>query len=905
MINTDLQIYDLRCEYRKNPMGMDILSPRISWKINSNRRNIRQSAYQVQVSLVENDFKNPFWDSGLIESEQSVHVEYQGPSLESRKRYYYRVRIKDQNGNSSDWSSPAYWEMGLLNEDEWKADWISSDLEFQTKAYQPCPMFRKEFNTGKGIKKARIYVSSLGLYEISLNGSRVGDFYFTPGWTSYNNRLQYQTYDVTGLLIEGDNALGVVLGDGWYKGDLMWGEDKRNLYGNQTAVILQLHITYQDGREELVLTDRDWKYTTGPILISEIYHGETYDARKEMADWNCAYFDDQDWSKVEVLDKEKEILIAQENEPVKKIEEIKPQEIFVTPAGETVIDMGQNMVGWVRFNVNGKAGDEVVLKYAEVLDKDGNFYTANIRHARQTIKYILNGDGWESFEPHFTFQGFRYLKLENYPGEPSLSDFTGIVLHSTTERIGAFSCSNSMVNQLFENIIWGQKGNFLDIPTDCPQRDERLGWTGDAQVFVQTASFNMNVALFFTKWLRDLRYEQADNGSVPAVIPDPQINLPYEERAIPIDNMHSSAAWGDAVVICPWTIYLTYGDKCILEENYKSMKAYIEYIRDQGDNEYLWNSGSHIGDWLALDAKENSLKGTTSDDFVATAYYAYSTSILVKAAKILGKEEDKNEYSQLLKKVIENFQEEFVTPNGRLSEPTQTAHVLALFFDLVKESQRQRVIDTLAEYVDERDGHLTTGFIGTPYLCHVLSENGYVESAYRLLEREEYPSWLYPITKGATTIWEHWDGIKEDGSFWPEEMNSFNHYAYGAIGDWLYQVVAGIKTDEETSGFKKIIISPQPGGSLTSAKATLETMYGKVTSSWEIKNGKMKLEVTIPVNTTASVVLPEVDIDTITENAVLLKNKRINGIIEYLESENELRVEVASGKYCFEYKIKK
>lgn len=905
MEENKVDIYDLKVEYRKNPLGIDNLNPRISWKLIGNARGIKQSAYKIQVSSDEK-FSNIIWDTSFVKSEQSVHVKYDGPELKSKTRYYYRVKIKDQDGHESEWSNTAYWEMGLVNKNEWEAEWITSDYKNQNEKTQPCPIFRKDFSVDENIKQARAYISSLGLYELSLNGKRVGDYYFTPGWTTYDQRLQYQTYDVTNLLKEGDNALGVILGDGWYKGDLMW-NDKRSFYGDQTAVIMQLHIIYQDGREELIKTDQNWKSTAGPIIMSDIYQGEIYDAREEIPGWNQPSFNAEDWSEVIILEQDKKILLAQENEAVKKIEKVEPEKIFTTPAGETVIDMGQNMVGWVNFKVEGKAGDKVVLKHAEVLDQEGNFYTGNLRGAEQKVEYILKGDGQESFEPHFTFQGFRYIKLEKYPGEAKLADFTGVVLHSDMERTGEFSCSNSMINKLFENIIWGQKGNFLDIPTDCPQRDERLGWTGDAQVFVQTASYNMNTALFFTKWLRDLKCEQIDNGSIPAVIPDPEVNISADERIIPVEIEHTSAAWGDAAVIVPWTIYLIYRDKRILEEQYESMKAYIEYIRNQGENEYLWNTGFHFGDWLALDSKENSYKGATSDDFVATAFYAYSTSLLLKTAEVLKNKEDINEYSDLLKNIKENFRKEFVTPNGRLSEPTQTAHVLALYFDLIKEENRKRIIDTLAEYVDQRDGHLTTGFVGTPYLCHVLSNNGYPELAYKLLEREEYPSWLYPVTKGATTIWEHWDSIKEDGSFWPDAMNSFNHYAYGAIGDWLYQVVGGINTVEDKPGFKKSIIAPKPGGSLKSAKASHKSMYGEIKSEWELTDNEMKIEIEIPPNTTAVVILPDALIDTVQENGVLLKDKdnayKIEGIYNCEDIDEGVELEVGSGEYFFEFKL--
>jgi len=629
---SNLCVYDLRCEYKKNPLGIDVLSPGLSWKIKSDARGVKQKAYQIQVSKESDNFNNLVWDTGLKNSEQSIHLEYQGKKLLSRKRYYYRVRIQDEYGHISDWSSPAFWEMGILDKNEWKAKWITPDYDLDPDEYESCSLLRKEFSVDNEIKKARLYATALGLYELRLNGNRVGDCYFAPGWTNYNKRLQYQSYDVTEML-EGKNTIAFILGDGWYKGDLMW-EDARNFYGKKRAAFSQLHIEYKNGDEEIIVTDENWKSSSSPILMSEIYHGEKYDARIEKEGWDEINFADNGWTGVKKINQSNEILIAQENEPVKKIEEIKPVEIFTTPAGETVLDMGQNMVGWIRFIVRGNPGDKVVLKHAEVLDKEGNIYTDNLRLADQQIEYTLSGEGTETFEPHFTFQGFRYVKIDKYPGEPDLDNFTGVVLHSDMDNIGTFNCSNEMINKLQSNIVWGLKGNFLDVPTDCPQRNERLGWTGDAQVFISTASFIMNVAPFFTKWLRDLKVEQEENGAVPFVIPDPQIDKTMENsKHASQDEMTASSAWGDAACICPWTIYQYYGDKRILQEQYESMKLWVEYIRDQGEDEYLWNTGFHFGDWLALDAPADTYSGITSKDFIATAFYTFSTEILKKQLK--------------------------------------------------------------------------------------------------------------------------------------------------------------------------------------------------------------------------------------------------------------------------------
>jgi len=886
-----IEVKDLRCEYKDNPIGIDVVKPRLSWKIKSDLRGVLQAAYHVQVSHDDINFSDIAWDSGKVYTDQSVHIEYNGSPLKSRTRYYYRVKIWDNKGNVSRWSEPSFWEMGLLNASEWQAHWITPDFSASSQDSEACPMLRKTFKVNGRVKRARIYATSLGLYELYLNGTRVGDWLFTPGWTSYNKWIQYQTYDITEMLSNGENAVGIILGNGWYKGNIGW-EGNINIYGDKLAALVQIHITYEDGKEEVVVTDDSWKASTGPILMSEIYHGEIYDARLEKDGWSMKDFDDSEWQGVKVLDKPKDILAAQVSVPVRKIEEIKPVAVITTPSGETVLDMGQNMVGWLRFAVEGEAGTVVTIKHAEVLDKEGNFYTENLRSAKQTIQYTLKGQGREVFEPHFTFQGFRYVKVEGYPGSLSLDNFTGIVIHSDMEQTGSFKCSDELVNQLQHNILWGQKGNFLDVPTDCPQRDERLGWTGDAQVFIRTACFNMHTASFFTKWLKDLKSDQLDNGGVPFVIPH-----------VLKEDSNSSAAWGDAATICPWTLYLCYGDRRILEEQYESMKAWVEYIRSQGQDGYLWNTGFHFGDWLGLDSKEGSYFGATSNEYIATAFYAYSTSLVVKAAKILGKEEDAKKYQKLYSNILDAFRKEFVTPNGRIASPTQTAHVLALMFDLLEEKDKEKAIKTLVEYLEETKYHLTTGFVGTPYLCLVLSRYGYNDIAYKLLMQKDYPSWLYQITKGATTIWEHWDGIKEDGSFWSKDMNSFNHYAYGSIGDWLYRVVAGIDTDEEKPGYKHIYIRPQPDKSLSFAEASLNSMYGEIKSSWTWKEDNMELAISIPPNTTATVTLPYAKLDGLKENGKAVCD--VEGIDICEETNLGVKLELGSGNYRFSYTTQK
>ncbi|MDF2789394.1 MAG: alpha-L-rhamnosidase [Neobacillus sp.] len=888
----ELKLYDLTCEYRKNPLGLDQKRPRISWKIRSDRRGTTQSAYHLQVCL-KGDFEKPLWDTGYTESEQSLHIVYEGPELNSGTKYYYRIKVWDHFGRESEWSDTAWWETALFETTEWKAKWITPDPQEVDPASEPSFLLRKEFDLKEGIESARIYVTGVGLYELHLNGIRVGEDLLTPGWTSYSKRIQYQTYDVTSQLRSNKNAIGVMLADGWYKGDLTW-DDKRHIYGNQRAVILQLHVCYLDGTEVIIVTDDTWETSTGPILFSELYHGEIYDARLERRGWSEPGFNETNWKSVIVQNLPLTNLVAQENNPTRVTETIKPQSVFITPAGDTVLDMGQNMVGRIRFTVNAPAGTKITLKHAEVLDKDGNIYFGNLRAATQTVEYITKGEGMESYAPIFTFQGFRYVKVEGYPGQENgfeLENFVGEVIHTDMEETGYFETSNQMVNQLQKNIKWGQRGNFVDVPTDCPQRDERLGWTGDAQVFIRTALFNYHGAPFFTKWLRDLKADQLPNGGVPFVIPN-------------VVDGDSSAAWGDAAVICPWTVYLNYGDTRLLEELYFSMRAWVEYIRVQGDNVVAWNTGFHFGDWLGLDSKEDSYFGATPDELIATAFYAYSTRLLRDTAKVLNIVDDVERYDELFNGIKKFFNEEFITPLGRLAVSTQTAHVLTLMFDLVEGKIRERIAYDLNKLVLENDYHLTTGFVGTPYLNLVLSNNGYHETAVKLLLQETYPSWLYSVSKGATTIWEHWDGIKEDGSFWSDDMNSFNHYAYGAIGEWMYRVVAGLDMDVSEPAYKRILIQPRIGGKeLTYARATHVSMYGRIVSAWNITHEEVIVEVEIPVNTTAQIYLPFAKLEDVKEEGIDIT--KAAGILGMTQTEQGVALKAGSGHYRFVYKNKR
>jgi alpha-L-rhamnosidase len=882
-----VSVGNLRVEYKENPIGIDTLKPRLSWQLKSDRRNVLQSAYQIQVATTQVDLaagRKLLWDSNRVSSDDSVNRVYEGPAPKSGQRLYWHVRIWDEQGVASQWSEPAFWEMGLLASSDWQAKWIEPDFKESTEA---SPILRGVFNVTGAVRQARAYVTSHGLYEFHLNGQRVGNELFTPGWTSYNKRLQYQTYDVTSLIRRGENVAGAVLGNGWYRGFIGF-SGQRQFYGDRLALLAQIEIEYQDGRREVVGTNENWKSTTGPILMSEIYNGETYDARLERTGWDSSNYDIKSWSGVKVSDDRKDLLVAPAGPAVTRHEEITPVAIIKTPAGEVVADMGQNMVGWVRLKAQGPAGTVITLRHAEVLDKQGNFYTDNLRAAKQTIQYTLKGAGVDEYEPHFTFQGFRYVSVQGYPGEVTPQSLTGIVIHSDMPRAGEFETSNPLINKLQHNIVWGQKGNFLDVPTDCPQRDERLGWTGDAQVFSRTAAFNMDVAGFYTKWLRDVAADQLESGSIPYVIPDV-----LSGKRNPAGG---AAGWADVAVIIPWTMYLTYGDKRLLEQQYESMARWIEYMRIRAGDDYIWDGDYHFGDWLAFATTRPDYPGaTTSKDFIATAFFAHSTDLMQRIASILGREKDAARYADLLSKIKTAFQKEYVTERGRVGEDTQTAYVLALQFDLLPEQLRPIAAERLAKDVRARK-HLTTGFLGTPYICHVLSRYGYLDEAYLLLTRDQYPSWLYPVKQGATTIWERWDGQKPDGSFQDKGMNSFNHYAYGAVGDWMYEVVAGIDVDPFAPGYRHILIRPHPGGGFTHVKARHVTMYGSVSADWKIVDNRYDLAVEVPANTTATIELPNAALESVTEGG-----KQLPVGFKARQDGHLVVLSIGSGRYSFSY----
>ena len=711
--------------------------------------------------------------------------------------------------------------------------------------------FRKRFSVDGKVKKATLYVSSLGVYRATLNGKKIGDQVLTPGCTSYAARTQYQSFDLTDS-IKNDNVIDICVGPGWAIGH--YGLRKTyNAFADAVSAVAEMVLEMADGSVCYITTDESWQVYTTEVTYADIYMGETVDKTAEIRYLGNAVASDKAFP-----------LVSQDGADICEHEVLAPAELIITPKGERVLDFGQNMTGYVSLKIKGNRGERVVLSHGEVLDKDGNFYNANYRSAKNLLSFVLSGED-DFFKPEFSFQGFRYVRIDEYPDrEIDVNGFRAIVVHSKMERIGRFACGDPRINQLYHNIIWGQKGNYLDIPTDCPQRDERLGWTGDAQVFCRTAATNYDVRKFFTKWLADLRAEQKEDGAVGGVCPE-KFGHGYTTRV--------SAGWGDVATIVPWTLYEVYGDKKFLEDNFEMMKRWVEYIRHTGDEEYLWLTGYHYGDWLAMDAGEDSYVGATSNDLVATAFYAYSTELLVKSGEVLG--EDVSEYRELLANIKKRFREYFMEngmpkeelpftekiPSNRKSVIdtvrkgiTQTAIVLILHFDLCLPEEREALADKLEELIHGFDDRMTTGFLGTPYILHALSSCGRNETAYKLFFQNKNPSWLYSVDHGATTIWEHWNGIKDDGSFWSTDMNSFNHYAYGCVAEWMYGTVCGVKQTDV--GYKKIRLAPVPNEKLGFAKCALETVSGRIESHWYYSGDRICFEFTVPSGVEAEIILP-------------------------------------------------
>jgi alpha-L-rhamnosidase len=1050
----NLAVRSLRCEYKTNPLGIDVPRPRLSWIITSVQRGQRQSAYRILAATSPDKLapgKADLWDSGKVESDQTAEIEYNGTPLQSRMCCYWQVQVWGLDPNTTALSESAFWTMGLLQQTDFKGEWIGLDdcgydavtnaekkidedfkkakwiafpnsaaapptsewhfakiidipadrkirkamcvligdnrvwlwvngreslrgrdpktagrgditdslrpgrnyfvirlrhegnsepnqpipsvigafrIEFEdsdpivfvtdktfkaiagrpsdwtspdftkdcwvdanetgplgiepwgdvtvtfAELYLPPPRYlRKEFKVTNPVKRATLYASALGLYEMHINGRRIGDDYFTPGWSDYNKRVYYNTYDVTGLVKQGDNAIAAILADGWYAGYLGSGR-RRARYSQKTRLFAQLEIEYADGGSEIVASDGTWKALTGPIYEADFQMGQAYDARKEMPGWDKPLYQDSHWKPVAAEKTIKGKLAAYPGVPVGIFREIKPVSVTEPQPGRFVFDMGTNFAGVVRLKVNGEAGRKIVLRFGERLNPDGTVYVTNLRLARAIDTYICKGDGQEIWQPQFTYHGFQYVELTGYPGKPGPDAITGIELASRTPPAGHFTCSDKTANKLYKNICQTQRANFIDIPTDCPQRDERLGWTGDAQIFVRAAAYNYDIAAFYTKWLIDLHDAQHGDGAYPDVAPSAT------------RRSGGTAAWADAGIICPWTLYQMYGDRRVLEEYYEPMTRWIQYCTENSKN--LIRPDKGYGDWLSVDAN-------TAKDVLGTAYFAHSTDLMARIAEALGKDNDAIKYRQLFAKIKQAFNRGFVAEDGRIKSDTQTAYVLALAFDLLLRDKKALAQKHLIDDIEKRGWHLSTGFVGTKDLLQTLTDIGRIDIAYQLFQNKTFPSWGFSLDNGATSIWEHWDGWTPDKGFQDPKMNSFLHCAFGAVADWMFKTIGGIDTNGP--GFKDIIIRPRPAHSLTSARVSYCSIRGTITADWRLNRDTLMLNVTIPANTTATVYIPTGSPDKVTESG---KPVQASQGVTFLKKDHDNCIyRIASGSYYF------
>lgn len=906
----------LRCEYLENPIGIDIVRPRLFWiyDLNKDVYDSRQTAYQIHAASTLNQLKEGdlVWDSRKVMSTDSTHIIYEGANLKSRKRIYWRVRVWDESQEVGEWSESAYFELGLLKSSDWKAKWINPEKSVDINVQQPASYIRKEFVLDEEVVNARLYITSCGVYESWLNGKRIGNQLFTPGVTSYEKRLQIQTYDVTSHLSQGANVLGAILGDGWYRGRL-GNEGNRNVYGKNVLLLAQLEIKFLSGKKQLVYTDGTWKATQdGPIRYSDLQDGELYDGRMALTNWSQSDFVAEKWHSVTESPLNDINLIGANSVPIGEHEHFSAK-VLHTPDGNTVLDFGQNIAGYVQFKVRGNKGDKVTLVHGEALDKNGNFTIAHLNNTsrskknplKQEITYYLSGNGVETYKPHFTIHGFRYVLIKNWTGKVNASNFVAIAVYSNLSLTGEFECSNQLINQLVSNTLWSQKSNFLDIPTDCPQR-ERAAWTGDAQVFVRTGSTLMDTAAFYRKWMKDVAIQQKKNGMIRNIAP--RISDGSNRM---MEMIEGSAGWGDAAVIIPWTIYRVFGDKQILEEQWDSMKAWVEYearcarkthwsrlFKKNPYRKYTWDTKFHWGEWTEPPSndypKDNMVKNALfSVPEVATAYFSYSSHLLAKSACILGYQRDAIKY----KKQSENVKEAYIynfTDNGEIDSSRQCLYVRPLAFSLLPKSKARKAANKLNSLIVDNGYHIGTGFLSTPYICQILCEYDYTDTAYKLIEQTTMPSWLYPITKGATTIWEHWDGVNEDN----DVRESLNHYSSGAIVEWLFQCVSGIDLYKDSVGYKHFLIAPKPGGTLTFAKCTYQSINGKIVSAWEIDSDCFKLKVQIPPNTKAKVKIPYSD-----KSRVKVLKGKMNNLV-FMQEQSCISTNLPSGEYEFSYTFK-
>lgn len=863
-----------RCEYLVNPLGIDEPRPRLSWELASPRRGAAQTAYRICCASSANALKRglaDLWDSGRRESRETAHVAYEGRPLRSRESCHWQVEVWDDTGAAAR-SKPARWSMGLLEPDDWSARWIAADPEVlrrDSEAVAPSwtepgtpAWFRKEFDVPGPVRRATVYASARGLFELHLDGGRVGEDLLTPEWTDYHRRIQYRTYDVTGIVRAGRNVVGAVLGDGWWSGFVGW-QERRGRYGSlENSLLVQLEVELRNGGRLVVRTDDTWACGTGPLLCSDFMMGEVYDARRERRGWSEPGFAGEGWLPARVVEPPRAELVAPRSEPVRITEVLPAASMRECRPGVYLFDFGQNIAGWVRLQVAAPAGTRLTLRHGERLTPEGALYTENLRRARATDVYICRGEGTETWEPRFTFHGFQYVEVSGLPSAPPIGAVLGCAIHSEVPEAGVFECSHPGVNRLWLNGVWSQRDNFISVPTDCPQRDERLGWTGDAQVFLRTATYNRDVAAFFTKWMIDVSDAQTPEGVFPDVAP----RIDEGEGFVGLDGLGGAAGWADAGVIVPWTLWRVYGDRRILERHWNAMVAWLDYLdRTNPDGLRTRELGNNYGDWLCIPSDTTFRTHSPMKCLLATAYWADDAAKLARIARELGRPEAARRFEAQHERVRAAFQREYLRNDGRLAVETQTAYVLALAMDLLPAAVRPRAAEHLVEDIRSKGWHLSTGFIGISHLNPVLTLTGHADVAYRLLLQDDYPSWLYPVKHGATTIWERWNGWTEAEGFFNPHMNSFNHYSLGSIGEWLFRHVAGIELDPDEPGFRRFVLWPRLGPGLTSARASYRSIRGEIVSDWRIVGDRFEWTVRIPANTAARLHVPAASGAAVTE----------------------------------------
>ncbi|UMB54124.1 glycoside hydrolase family 78 protein [Lutibacter sp. A64] len=887
-----------------NPVGFYNPKPTFSWQIPLSDTNKSQTAYQIVVASSPDLLPNSadLWDSKKQQSEQSTWIQYKGKTLSSRQKVYWKVKYWNQNGQASTWSDINTFELGLLNNSDWKAKWTGLDtakdsIKGVRKFLMHRPQYlRKSFDLPSNIESARLYITSKGIFDVHLNGEDVSDDVLAPGWTPYNKRIETLTYNVTDLLSSGKNAIAVELASGWHSGRISRG---KAVYENFASpkILCQLEVTLKDGSKEIIVSDASWRGTTnGPIRLAGLYDGEVYNANLEMPNWTTNTFDDASWKDTEVEAIADSVKLApKRHETVKTTAVLENVEIVSTTKSSVIFNMKQNMLGVPKVTVPMKKGDTLTIRFSEMLLSDGTFYTKNYRSAKSTDYYIAAKDGVIEYTPKFTFHGFQYIELSGYDNsvKPTTNWVKGLVQHSNFQKNGTFTSSHEKLNQLQSNITWGLRDNLLDIPTDCPQRDERLGWTGDAQVISPTAMYNYKMHAFWTAWLQSMRETQSehDNGLVPFIIPDV------------LQNNRASSGWGDACVIIPWDIYNTTGDKTVLEENYEMGKKWVGYYQSKSNN-YIPTIHS-FRDWLQPYPEKGGKMGNRGDtpgSFVNAAYFAHSAHLVSKIAGVLGNIDDEKKYKNLYKEIALAFENKFFDKNGKYQnkKQTQTAYLLAIYFDLLQPETKIKAQKHLLETIKNADNHLGTGFLGTPILPKVLDDMGEIELMYKILFKETYPSWFYSINQGATTMWERWNSFSKANGYNPQSMNSLNHYAYGAVGQWMYERIAGLSAIEP--GYKKLRIAPIPNTEfLNAAAASLNTSYGKASSSWKIENNTFNLDVVIPPNTTAEINIPYNTLDSLLVNGNIFKE---NSNIKLIDSEKmSIKILAQPGTYNFQTKF--